>query len=61
MNIMDRLDRGTNRNLLTSCVRSVLVIRGVGKDAATTATEAQLSSHILGGTGDTLNLKSGYA
>ena len=56
---MDPLDWGWNRNLLTAGVRSVLVIRVVAKDAATAATEAQLSSQIFGGTG--FNLKSGFA
>ena len=48
-----------HRNL-ESVVKSVLVLRVVAKDAATTASEAQLSGDIFGGDWEGLNLKSGF-
>ena len=50
-----------NRNLLNTGMRTVIVLRIVGKDVATSATEAQLADDIFGVGGDGLNLRTGYA
>ena len=42
-------------------MRTVIVLRIVGRDAATSATEAQLADYIFGIGGDGLNLRTGYA
>ena len=47
------------RSLLNSDRRTVLVIRVLGKDAATTATETKLADDIFGANGDNFNLKKG--
>jgi Gametolysin peptidase M11 len=46
--------------LLSTGKRTVIVLRIVGRDAATSATEAQLADDIFGANGDGLNLKTGY-
>ncbi|KAI2496201.1 Gametolysin peptidase M11 [Fragilaria crotonensis] len=59
-NVMDRTSMSGNRRLLSTGRRTVIVIRIVAIDSATTASEAQLSDDIFGTSGDGLNLKSGY-
>ena len=60
-NMTDPSDLFWNRKLLTTGKRTVIVIRIKAKDAATTATEAQLADDIFGASGDRWNLKTGYA
>ena len=60
MNIMDRSGLYGNRNLLNAGTRTVIVIRIVGQDAATSATEAQLADDIFGVNGDGFNLMAGF-
>ena len=55
----DPSDFSWNRNLASN-VRTILVIRIVAKDAATTATEAELSDKIFGANGDAFNLKVAF-
>ena len=59
-NAIDRASMSESRHLLSTGRQTVIVIRIVAVDAATTATEAQLSDDIFGTSGDVLNLKSGY-
>ncbi|KAI2496202.1 Gametolysin peptidase M11 [Fragilaria crotonensis] len=59
-NAMDRTSMARGRHLLSTGRRTVIVIRIVAIDSATTASEAQLSDDIFGTNGDGLNLKSGY-
>jgi Gametolysin peptidase M11 len=59
-NAMDRTSMARDRHLLSTGRRTVIVIRIVAIDSATTASEAQLSDDIFGTSGDGLNLKSGY-
>jgi hypothetical protein len=56
---MDPSDVFWTRNLVTT-VRTVIVMRIVAKDSATTQTEAQLADKIFGASGDVVNLSSRY-
>jgi hypothetical protein len=56
----DPSNRFWNRNLQTTVVKKVLVIRVETADATTTASEAELENKIFGANGDILNLKSLY-
>ena len=56
---MDPTDVFWTRNLATT-VRTVIVMRIVARDSATTATEAQLADKIFGASGDVVNLKSRF-
>jgi hypothetical protein len=49
-----------NRNLMTG-TKTVLVIRAVAADSATTASEETLSDDVFGTLGDAVNLKSQYS
>ena len=55
----DRDDSGRSR-ILAIFEKTVIVIRVVAKDSATTASEVELADDIFGANGDLLNLKSGY-
>lgn len=59
-NTMDRTSMAGDRHLLSTGRRTVIVIRIVAIDSATSASEAQLSDDIFGTNGDGLNLRSGY-
>jgi hypothetical protein len=59
-NMIDPSNGFWNRNLQTSTVKKVLVLRVVAQDKQTTATEAQLANKIFGASGDAINLKSLY-
>jgi hypothetical protein len=58
--VVDPSNSVWNRNLQTSVVKTVLVLRVVAADAQTTASEAELANKIFGASGDILNLKSLY-
>ena len=59
--MMDPIDLYWNRRqLISTGKRTVMVIRIQAKDAATTASEAQLADDIFGASGDVFNLKTGY-
>jgi hypothetical protein len=57
--VWDNDDSYRSRNL-AAVVKTVVVIRVVAKDSATTASETQLADDIFGANGDVLNLKSGF-
>jgi hypothetical protein len=56
---MDPSDVFWTRNLVAD-VRTVVVMRIVARDSATTASEAQLADKIFGTSGDLVNLKSRF-
>ncbi len=53
-------DNSNGRNLAPTGNRTVLAIRVVGNDVATTASAATISDEIFGTSGDVFNLKTGY-
>jgi hypothetical protein len=54
-------NNNNRRSLQAVGTRTVLVVRVIAPDAATTATMAQLSDDVFGTSGDPANLKSQYA
>ncbi len=53
-------NKSKGRDLASLGNRTVLAIRVVGNDIATTANEATISNEIFGTSGDIFNLKTGY-
>jgi hypothetical protein len=58
--MIDPSDQFWDRNLQSTVIKKVLVLRIVAADAQTTASEAELANKIFGASEDVLNLKSLY-